>query len=110
MRKTFIITNIVFTVIAIIFTILPMGTIALLPVIIAIILAFLAVLKSLNSQKNLPKILLIISISILLLIVGREVFVEDKVEVDKVFMQENENSKQEAQKDLEELDGLDSIR
>lgn len=110
MRKTFIITNIVFSVIAIIFTILPMGTIALLPVIIAIILAFLAVIKSQNSQKNLPKVLLIISISIFLLIVGREVFVEDKVEVDKVFMQENENSKQEAQKELEELDGLDSIR
>ena len=97
-------------IIAIIFTILPMGTIALLPTLTAIILSFVAVLKSNFKLKILPKYLLVISISIFLVIIGREVFVQDKVADDKVFIQENENSKQEAQKELEELDGLDSIK
>jgi len=106
MRKAFIITTIVFIVLGIILTILPMGTIAFLPVGIALVLAILTVVKSKESQKKFPKILLFISIVLLLAAVGKDVLVKDKVTVDQQFIKEKEDSKQEAQKDLEELEGL----
>lgn len=106
MRKALIISTIVFVVLGIILTILPMGTIAFLPVGIAVILSILAVIKSKESQKKFPKILLFISIVILLAAIGKDVLVKDKVTVDQQFIKEKEDSKQEAQKDLEELEGL----
>lgn len=107
MRKALIITTIVFVVLGIVLTILPMGTIAFLPVGIAVIFAILAVIKSKESQKKFPKILLLVSIVVLLTAIGKDVLVKDKISVDQQFMKEKEDSKQEAQKDLEELEGLE---
>lgn len=83
-----------------------MGTIAFLPVGIAVALSILTVIKSNQSQKKFPKILLFISIVLFLGAVGKDVLVKDKVTVDQQFIKEKEDSKQEAQKELEELEGL----
>jgi len=106
MRKFFIILSIIFGVIGIVFTVLPMGTLALLPIGLAIIFSVLAIINSKNNNKKLPKWLLIISAVLLLSSVGKEVFVKDEVIVDQKFIKEKEQSKVDAKKDLEDLEGL----
>ncbi|MBP1663816.1 MAG: hypothetical protein H6Q19_956 [Bacteroidetes bacterium] len=103
MRKLFNILAVVFAALGLVFAILPMGSIAFLPIILAIILALLAMWKSNDSQKKFPKWVLIISMAILLLVTVKVVFVKDKVVVDEQFMQENVDSKSEAQQELEGL-------
>ena len=103
MRKLLVITAIFFAVIGITFTILPLGTIAFLPIVIALILSFLAIQKSKVEQKILPKIVLFISILTLLVVIGKVIFVKDVLVTDKQFEIKKEESKKEDIKDLEGL-------
>ena len=104
MRKLFIILAAVFAVVGLVFAILPMGSIAFLPIIIAIVLALIAMWKSNDNQKKMPKWILIIALAILVLVTVKLVFVKDKVVVDQQFIQENVDSKEEAQQELEGLE------
>jgi len=103
MRKSFLISAIIFATVGLIFTILPLGTIAILPVLIAIIFCLLAFYKSNPELKKLPRIVLIISATTLLVIIGKSVLVKDKVVADKQFEMKKEESKKEDIKDLEGL-------
>ena len=103
MRLFLIISSIVFAVLSLIFTILPLGTIAFLPVVLSLILSLLAFLKSKNKQKILPQIILIISVLNLLVVVGKIVLIKDRVQTDKQFEMKKEESKKEDIKDLEGL-------
>lgn len=104
MTRLFIILSIVFSVFGLAFTILPMGTIALIPIGLAFIFAFIAILRQ---RENLfPKILLLIIFVNLLTVIGKEVFVKDVVEADQQFESVKEQSEQEAQKELEDLENL----
>ena len=103
MRQTFIISAVIFGVLGIVFTILPLGTIAFLPIGIAIILSFLAIKKSTHKQGKLPKIILFISTLTLLVVIGKVVFIKDVVVIDKQFEIKKEESKKEDIKDLEGL-------
>lgn len=104
MRKLFIILAAVFAVIGLVFAILPMGSIAFLPIILAIVLALVAMWKSNDNQKKIPRWILIIALAILVLVTVKVVFVKDKVVVDQQFIQENVDSKEEAQQELEGLE------
>jgi uncharacterized membrane protein len=65
MRKLFIILAAVFAVVGLVFAILPMGSIAFLPIILAIVLALVAMWKSNDNQKKIPKWILVIALAIL---------------------------------------------
>jgi len=106
MRIAFIIIAFVFVVLTIVFTILPMGTIALIPVALAFLFSLFAFIKSRAGKKNFSKWLMFLVFVLFLVIVAKDVFVKDKVVVDQKFMIEKQNSQQEAQKELEELEGL----
>ena len=103
MRKLLLITAIFFSVLGIIFTILPLGTIAFLPVSTAIILSLFAFYKSGLDLKKTPRLLLIISSITLLFVIGKSVLIKDKVASDKQFELKKEESKKEDIKDLEGL-------
>ena len=104
MRKLFIILAAVFAVVGLVFAILPMGSIAFLPIILAIVLALVAMWKSNDNQKKIPKWILVIALAILVLVTVKVVFVKDKVVVDQQFILENVDSKEEAQQELEGLE------
>ena len=104
MRKLFIILAAVCAVVGLVFAILPMGSIAFLPIILAIVLALVAMWKSNDNQKKIPKWILVIALAILVLVTVKVVFVKDKVVVDQQFIQENVDSKEEAQQELEGLE------
>lgn len=106
MRKIFIVFSIIFGVIGSVFTVLPLGTLALAIVLPAIIFSFLSVLLSKDKPQKLPKLLLLFSFTLFLAVLSKEVFTKDKVIEDKNFIQEKEKSLQEAKHDLEEIEGL----
>lgn len=104
MRKVLLILAVIFAVIGILFTILPLGTIAFLPLGVAVILSILAIVKSVDKQKNFPKWVLIVSIVAVLVVAGKQLFIKDKVAVDQQFKNEKIEKQQEAKKDLEGLE------
>jgi hypothetical protein len=103
MKKTLIYFASFFAVLGIVFTILPLGTIALLPVTIALMLATLSFNFSDFKRKKISGVVLLISALTLLVIVGKEIFVKDEVVFDKQFEQKKIESKQQDIKDLEGL-------
>jgi hypothetical protein len=106
MRKTTLILASIFTVLGIIFSFLPLGTLALLPIILALIFSFVTFSKSDNELKKLPKMLLIVGVVCLLFVISKEFFIKDEVVVDQKFEQTKKETKAEAKKELEEIEGL----
>jgi membrane protein implicated in regulation of membrane protease activity len=106
MRKLFLFIAIVFTILSIVFAFLPLGTLALIPVGIALVFGFLALQKSDVKQGKFIKLLLLLSLVSLSVVIGKELFTKDEVEVDKQFEEKKIESKKEAQQDLEQLEEL----
>jgi len=103
MRKFYLIAAYVFAILSIAMTILPMGTIALLPALLTLIFSTLAFVNSTELQKFVPRIVLIIAVLTTLVILGKVVLVKDKVQNDTLFEQKKEENKKENLKDLEGL-------
>jgi len=103
MRKVFLILSMLFTVLGVVLSIFPLGTIPLLPVVLALFFGFLAFRKSNIKQKLISKILLLISSITLLVVLGKEIFVKNEVAKDLKFEQIKTESNKE---DLNDLEGL----
>ena len=54
-----------------------------------------------------PKALLFISALCSVFVLGKTLFIKDEVEVDQKFEQQKMETKQEAKKELEEIEGLE---
>jgi hypothetical protein len=107
MRKLFIILASLFTVLSVVFVFLPLGTLALLPIALALIFGYLTFKKSDENQKQLPKMELIVAGLCLLAVIGKEILIKDEVAQDTQFEQTKVETKKEAKKELEELEGLE---
>ena len=104
MRQLFLVIASIFSVLSVVFAFLPLGTLALVPIGIALIFGLLALKKSNVKQAKWVKVVLFISILSLVFVVGKEVLTKDEVEMDKQFDTKKVESKKEAQKELEELE------
>lgn len=104
MRKLFLGITIFFTTLSVVFAFLPLGTLALIPVGVALLFGFLALKKSDVSQAKWVKVLLIITTLSLVFVIGKEIFTKDVVAVDQQFDNNKVSSKKEAQKELEDLE------
>lgn len=108
MRKLVITLASIFTTLGLVFSFLPLGTIALIPILIALVFAFMALKKSDElTDKKLPKILLIVSAIAMAIVFVKEAFVKEEVVVDKQFEKEVIKSENEAKQDLEDLESLE---
>ena len=103
MRKVYNILGLIFTVISIAFSVFPTGTLGLLPSGLAVVFSALAFFASDATQRKFPKILLIVS-GLLLLVIGTKAMLPDEVAQDSEFEQKQIESKTEDLKDIEELD------
>ena len=104
MRQLFLVIASVFTVLSVVFAFLPLGTLALIPVGIALLFGFLALKKSDAKQAKWVKVLLVVSVLSLVFVVGKEFLTKDEVQVDQQFDAKKVESKKEAQKELEGLE------
>ena len=104
MRQLFLVIASIFTVLSVVFAFLPLGTLALIPVGVALLFGFLALKKSDAKQAKWVKVLLVVSVLSLVFVVGKEFLTKDEVELDKQFDVKKVESKKEAQKELEDLE------
>jgi uncharacterized membrane protein len=104
MRKTFLIIAIIFTLLSIVFSALPLDTLAFAPIGLALLFIFIAFKKSEVSERKLPKRLFIIAYICAIVVLGKTFLIKDKVAVDTKFEQQKIDTKQEAKKDLEDLE------
>lgn len=107
MRKSTLILASIFTVLGIVFSFLPLGTLALLPIVLAIIFSFITVTKSEAEFKKLPKMLLVVGVICFLVVVSKQFFIKDEVAVDTTFEKTKIETKAEAKKELEDIEGLE---
>lgn len=107
MRKVFNVLAVLFIVVGIVCAILPMGTLALFPVGLAVIFAGLAFIVSEETQKKFPKILLIVSTLLLVIVMVKAYAIPDEVAEDATVEQQKTTATDQDLKDLEELDVLD---
>jgi predicted membrane protein len=106
MRQLFIILSIIFTALGLVLSILPFGTIALVPIIAAFILGLVAFRISKKSNKDtkiIKGILLVVIISFCISIY-RSVFETNVIEDDNI-----ETIKKEKQSDQESIEELESL-
>ena len=79
----------------------------LIPVALAVVFSLLAMTREKEKSQVFPKVLFFLSVVIFLTIIAKDVFVEDKIVDDQQFIQEKQESVQDAKILLE---GLDSVR
>ncbi len=108
MRKLLFGLAVFFTILAIALSVLPFDTLAFLPIGLALVFGLLLLGKSNENQKKFPKILLTITALCSVFVLGKTLLVKDEVEVDKTFEKQKIETKQEAKKELEELEQLES--
>jgi hypothetical protein len=104
MRKTLVIIAVILTLISVLFSVLPLDTLALAPIGFALLFIFLAFKKSDAKQRKFTKILFIISYICALVVLGKTFLIKDKVAVDTKFEQQKVDAKKEDLKDLEGLE------
>jgi len=107
MRKLFLILAVIFGILGITFTVLPLDTLAFLPIGLALIFGLLTLKQSEASQKKFPKILLVIAALCSAVVLGKTLLIKDEVATDTQFEQQKIETKKEAQKELEELEGIE---
>ncbi len=96
----------VFVVLSIIFSVMPMDTLAFLPIGLAIAFGLLLLQQSADNQKKLPKWLLIISVVCSVCVLGKTLLVKDEVAKDQTFEKQKIENNKESKKDLEDLEDL----
>lgn len=104
MRKLLVVLTIIFTMLAIIFSALPLDTIAFLPIGFAIVFCLLLLKKSQTNQKKLPNILLLLCALSCLFVLGKTLLIKDEVLKDVKFEKEKIETQIEAKKELEDLE------
>lgn len=104
MRKLFLILGISFTLLAIAFSVLPMDTLAFLPIGLALVFCLLLLKKSNENQKITPNILLLLCVLSSVFVLGKTLLIKDEVQKDIRFEKQKIETKQEAKKELEDLE------
>lgn len=104
MRKTILILAVIFTILSVVFSVLPFDTLALAPIGLALVFIFIAFRKSSAEQRKITKILFIIAYISSVVVIGKTFLIKDKVAIDNQFEQQKKDAKQEAKKELEDLE------
>lgn len=106
MKLLALIIAIIGAIITIVFTIFPVGSLTVFPALITIICGFILyrLYKQENKSTNFPKLIMAIALISALISISRNVLTDDVIVNDIEMEQREEKSKNDAVKDLEELE------
>lgn len=104
MKNLFSTLAVFFLVLSAIFSYLPLGTIALIPISFSFLFGFLFFKKSDASNNKFSKIILVLTLGCLLFMLIKVFFVKNEVEIDAKFEQQKIENNKDAKKDLEDLE------
>lgn len=106
MNKLFTILGFIGAVLALIFSFLPISNLAIFPAVIGLILGLIAY-TSARKQKgksSFQRIVVLLSLIAIIISVGKQLVFTDTVKEDAQFIEKTEQSRQDAVKELEELE------
>ncbi len=106
MKKIYLIVAVLFTLLSVVFAVLPLDTIAFLPIGLGVVFSLIALSKSEIGKTKMAKTLLFICGICSVVVLSKTIFIKDKIEQDTQFEQTKIETKKEAQKELEDLEGL----
>lgn len=104
MRKILLVFAIILTALALLFAVLPLDTIAFLPIGLALVFCLLLLKKSPADQKKLPNVLLLLCVLSSVFVLGKTLFIKDGVVKDVTFEKQKIETNKEAKKELEALE------
>ncbi|AOW19487.1 hypothetical protein [Urechidicola croceus] len=110
MNKTVIkllaILGIIGAILGLVFSFLPISELAIIPAIVGLLLGVIAYYfsKKQNFSYSFPRIVMILSLLAIIISSGKKLLTENSVKVDTEFIDKAEDSKEDAIKDIEELD------
>ncbi|MDP5106718.1 MAG: hypothetical protein NWQ31_11180 [Polaribacter sp.] len=104
MKTLYIILAVFFLILSAIFSYLPLGTIALIPISFAFLFSYLVFKKSETPNNKFSKILLILTIVCLIFVLVKVFFIKNELEIDTKFEQQKIENNKDAKKDLEDLE------
>lgn len=107
--KLFSVLGIIGAVLGLLFSFLPISNLAIIPAIFGLILGFIAYYsaKKKNLNFSFARVVILLSLVAIIILVGKQLFTENKVNEDIEFIEKEKQSEEDAVKDLEELDELD---
>lgn len=106
MRLVLIVLGLLSALLAIVLSILPFGSIAIIPIVLAFVFGFIAFKASKKEGQNtrIIKFIFLVTIIALCITIYRSIFDENIVEDDIETIQNEEESLEDAKKELEDLD------
>lgn len=106
MRLVLIILGLLSAILAIVLSILPFGSIAIIPIVLAFVFGIIAFISSKKEGQNtrIIKFIFLVTIIALILTIYRSIFDQNIVEDDIETIQNEEESLEDAKKELEDLD------
>jgi len=104
MRKTFLIISFILTALSVVFTALPLDSLAFAPIGLALVFIALTYYKSEANQRVWVKRLFVITYICAAVVLIKIFFFKDEVAVDQQFEQQKIENKKEDIKDLEGLE------
>lgn len=110
MNKTLITTlsviGIISATLGLLFSFLPISNLAILPATFGLILGLIAYLSAKKQQLNFSFARTVVLLSLLAIIIsmGKQLLMEDEVKADTEFIQKEQQSEEDAVKELDELD------
>ena len=107
MKKVFIVLGVLFALISVIFTVLPLGTLAIIPIVPALFFGFLGFRNSYGKQMYISRLAILVAGLMLVIVIGKELLIKDEVIADEQFEQTKADSEKETVKELEEIEGLE---
>ncbi|MDT0552295.1 FUSC family protein [Urechidicola vernalis] len=110
--KLFAILGIIGAILGLIFSFLPISNLAIFPAAVGLILGFIAFnsAKKQGQNFNFPRIVVILALFAIIISVGKQLFTDNKVEIDTEFIEKEKQSEEDAVKELEEeLDELEEL-
>ncbi len=93
-------------ILGLIFSFLPISNLAVFPAVIGLVLGLIAYIsaKKQNTGFSFARIVVLLSLLAIIILASKQLFFENKVTEDIEFIQSNEKSKEDAVKEIEELD------
>jgi hypothetical protein len=101
MKRALILLACILALASMVFAVLPLGTLALIPIVPALVLGFIAYRKSAGVQMHMARLAMLVAGVMLLIVAGKELFLKDTVDKDKQFEQKKIESEKEAKNELE---------
>jgi uncharacterized membrane protein HdeD (DUF308 family) len=106
MNKLFTILGFIGAILGLIFSFLPISNLAIFPAVIGLIFGLIAYTsaRKQNGKSSFQRIVVLLSLIAIIISVGKQLVFTDTVKEDVQFIEKTEQSKQDAVKELEELE------